>query len=116
VTGATRLITKTWAWVLFILFYAKELVISNLKVAQLVLLSARPPNSSILEVPLDLKTDFAIALYMNLITFTPGTLSMDRSADGRSIYVHFLDVRDPESEVQTLKAQLEARLKFLLEQ
>jgi multicomponent Na+:H+ antiporter subunit E len=40
--------------------------------------------------------DFEIALLANLITLTPGTLSVDISRDRRLLFVHSIDGSDPE--------------------
>ena len=44
------------------------------------------------------------------ITMTPGTLSAELSADGRSLLVHGLDVPDPGALVAEIKSRYEARL------
>ena len=46
--------------------------------------------------PLKVDRDFEITLLANLITLTPGTLSVDVSDDRRFLYVHALDCSDPE--------------------
>jgi multicomponent K+:H+ antiporter subunit E len=45
------------------------------------------------------------------ITMTPGTVSSDLSADGRSLLVHCLDAKDGEEAVRQMKSRYEARLK-----
>ena len=45
--------------------------------------------------PLTVDRDFEITLLANLITLTPGTLSVDVSEDRRFLYVHALDCSDP---------------------
>ena len=45
------------------------------------------------------------------ITMTPGTVSCDLSADGRSLLVHCLDAPDAEEAVRQMKVRYEARLK-----
>ncbi|RAX43115.1 Na+/H+ antiporter subunit E [Rhizobium tropici] len=47
--------------------------------------------------PLTVDRDFEITLLANLITLTPGTLSVDVSDDRRMLYVHALDCSDPEA-------------------
>ena len=46
--------------------------------------------------PLKVDRDFEITLLANLITLTPGTLSVDVSDDRRILYVHALDCSDPD--------------------
>ncbi len=47
--------------------------------------------------PLTVDRDFEITLLANLITLTPGTLSVDVSDDRKMLYVHALDCSDPEA-------------------
>jgi multicomponent Na+:H+ antiporter subunit E len=44
---------------------------------------------------LTVRDDFQITLLANLITLTPGTLSVDVSADRRTLYVHALHCANP---------------------
>jgi multicomponent Na+:H+ antiporter subunit E len=47
--------------------------------------------------PLTVNRDFEITLLANMITLTPGTLSVDVSDDRGTLYVHALDCSDPEA-------------------
>ena len=62
---------------------------------------------AILAVPLDLRSPAAITLFADMVTLTPGTTSLDVSADRRTLYVHCLDVADPEAAVADMKRSLE---------
>ena len=82
----------------FTLFFWKELIIANMRVLRIVL-SLRGNLSgnlspAIIAFPLQLKSDEEITMLANLITLTPGTLSLDVSDDRKSLYVHVMDVRD----------------------
>jgi len=46
----------------------------------------------------------------NLLTLTPGTLSLDVSDDGRVLYIHAMFIDDPESFRRRIKDGLERRL------
>jgi multicomponent K+:H+ antiporter subunit E len=61
-------------------------------------------------VPLELRSPEAITVLAGTITMTPGTVSCDLSADGRSLLVHCLDAPDAEEAVRQMKARYEARL------
>jgi multicomponent Na+:H+ antiporter subunit E len=74
-----------------------ELTLSALRVFKLVL----TPDLSKLEpgfiaYPLTVDRDFEISMLANLITLTPGTLSVDVSDDRRTLYIHAIHVPDPE--------------------
>ena len=49
-----------------------------------------------------------ITTLANLITLTPGTLSLDVSADRRMLYVHAMEVDDPEAFRREMKRGLRA--------
>jgi len=62
-------------------------------------------------VPLELCSPEAITVLAGTITMTPGTVSCDLSADGRSLLVHCLDAQDAEETVRQMKGRYETRLK-----
>lgn len=79
-----------------ILLFLVELAKSAWKVAHLVLRPSLEIKPGIFAYPLQVKTDFEIALLANLITLTPGTLSVDVSEDRSTLYVHGIDCGDVE--------------------
>jgi multicomponent Na+:H+ antiporter subunit E len=46
--------------------------------------------------PLKVDRNFEITLLANLITLTPGTLSVDVSSDRKTLFVHAIDCSDPD--------------------
>lgn len=78
------------------LLFLYELFMSAYKVAKLVLSPKMDLKPGIFAFPLRLERDFEITLLANLITLTPGTLSVDVSDDARTLYVHAIDCSDPE--------------------
>jgi multicomponent Na+:H+ antiporter subunit E len=81
---------------LLALFF-KELALSAWKVAILVLTPRMQVKPGIFAFPLTVTTDFEITLLANLITLTPGTLSVDVSADRKTLFVHAIDCSDIEA-------------------
>ena len=87
----------------FGVFYLKEIVGSNLRVARDVL-SPRPRLApGVVLIPCTGMTDRQIFAYAALLTMTPGTLSLDVSPDKKGIFVHTL-YADPSPDA--LRAQL----------
>jgi multicomponent Na+:H+ antiporter subunit E len=84
-----------------------DLVLSSVKVAFQVLGPEKDWKPGILAVPLDCDRDGEITVLANLTTLTPGTLSLDVSADKSTLYIHAMDVSDPEGTVQGLKTGFE---------
>lgn len=114
VAGEGRYIRRTVRTVSFAGFYLRELLLSNLRVARDVLGPMHRLRPAIIAVPLDIETDSdaEITLLANLISLTPGTLSVDLSPDRRTLYVHAMDV--PASDIdrfrKNLKDELERRV------
>ncbi|WP_313194112.1 Na+/H+ antiporter subunit E [Shinella zoogloeoides] len=75
--------------------FIKELALSAFKVAVLVARPKMALKPGIFAFPLTVDRDFEITLLANLITLTPGTLSVDVSADRTVLYVHAIDCSDP---------------------
>ena len=65
---------------------------------------------AIVAIPLTAETDAEIAFLANLISLTPGTLSLDVSTDRQVLYIHAIDVKDIEKLRTDIKSGLEARL------
>jgi len=88
-----------------------DIVMANLQVARLILVVPNDQlRSRYVTIPLALTSPEAITVLAGSITMTPGTLSADLAADGRSLLVHGLDVPDPEALVAEIKSRYEARL------
>ncbi len=94
---------------LFLLFI-KEIFVANFVVAKKVLSPRSQVRSGIIALPLDLKGDIPITLLANMITLTPGTLSVEVSPDRRFLFVHILDITDPREEKHKIKEGFERYL------
>ncbi|MGP9822127.1 Na+/H+ antiporter subunit E [Salinarimonas sp. NSM] len=93
-----------------------DIVVSNVQVAYLVLFRrGESLRSRFVTVPLELETPEAISVLAGTITMTPGTVSADLSACGRSLLVHCLETDDPEGTVAQIKQRYERRLKEIFE-
>jgi multicomponent K+:H+ antiporter subunit E len=100
----------------FILVVLWDIVVSNVIVAYIVLFRKNESlRSRFITVPLDLRTPEAISLLSGTITMTPGTVSSDLSADGRSLLVHCLETDTPDEVIATIKNRYERRLKEIFE-
>jgi multicomponent Na+:H+ antiporter subunit E len=88
---------------------------ANLRVAITVLSPHPPLRPAVVAVPLDLTTENAITLLSNLISLTPGTLSLDVSSDRSILFIHVLWLEDSEKFRTELKNGYERRIKELME-
>ena len=98
----------------FSLFFVKELVKANLRVAHDVLTLHHHMQPGVVAIPLEVKTDLEITLLANLITLTPGTLSLDVSQDRKVLYVHGMYVEDIHEFRRSIKEGFERRVLELL--
>jgi multicomponent Na+:H+ antiporter subunit E len=92
--------------------FTHELFASAIKVARLVV---RPDMSEhlrpgIVGFPLKVTSDAEITMLANLITLTPGTLSVDVSEDRKTLYVHAIDVADREALIKDIAQGFEAKV------
>lgn len=98
----------------FILFFIYELLKANLQVAADVITPKFYMEPGIVKVPLDAKTDLEITSLANLISLTPGTLSLDVSDDKKVLYVHAMYVDDKEQFISKIKNGFEKKLLKIL--
>lgn len=68
------------------------LVVSSAQVAWLAIRPGRPPLSAVLRARLSLKSDLVLALGVNIMNLTPGTIVLEIDQTRRLLYVHVLDV------------------------
>jgi multicomponent Na+:H+ antiporter subunit E len=93
-----------------VLLFLKELALSAWRVAILVASPRMNVKPGIFALPLTVERDFEIALLANMITLTPGTLSVDVSDDKKTLYVHAIDCSDPEQARRDIKEGFEAKI------
>lgn len=78
------------AFVVLVLAFFRDLVLSSVQVARTVL-GPGSPQPRFVAVPLArAQSDLEIMLVSNYITLTPGTLTVDVSTDRRTLLVHSL--------------------------
>jgi multicomponent Na+:H+ antiporter subunit E len=93
-------------------FFLKELLLSALAVARLAATPdlGRRLKPAIVAFPLQLESDAEITLLANLITLTPGTLSLDISPDRRQLFIHVLALADRERLLGDIASGFERRI------
>lgn len=96
-------------FVLLVIF-VKELFLSNLAVIKQVIKPRLAIRPGIVALPIELKTPWEITLLANLITLTPGTLTVDVSNDNKMFYIHALDIEETEQVISGIKETFEKRI------
>ncbi|ARO15985.1 cation antiporter (plasmid) [Ketogulonicigenium robustum] len=92
-------------------FFIVELVKSCILVARDCIAPRPNIHPAIVRMPLDVRSDAEIFLLANLITLTPGTLTLDVAADRSFLLIHAIYATDEAALVAELKAGMEHRVR-----
>ena len=92
------------------LTFVWELMVSNFRVLWDVVTPTHFSRPAVIGVPLDARSDFEIMVVANMISLTPGTLSLDVSEDRSTLYVHVMFVDDLEAARAQIKERIEKRV------
>ena len=95
-------------------FYCRQIFLSSMRVARDAITPGLRIRPGIVGVPLEARTDFEITLLANLISLTPGTLSLEVSSDRSTLYVHNMYLGDADTFRHEIKDGLERRVLELL--
>lgn len=106
---------RSWRILRLILFFIYELVMSSIRVAWDVMTPNDYSTPAILDMPLDVTSDFEILLVTNLISLTPGTLSLDVSDDRKTLTFHAMYAEDPQAVIDDLKSGMERLVREVFE-
>jgi multicomponent Na+:H+ antiporter subunit E len=107
IIGTSAYLVKIRQIINIVALFSWELLMSNLRVAHSVLSAKDKMKPAIVAIPLDIKSDAEITMLANMITLTPGTLSLDVSHDRKLLYVHGMHVHDVEKFKQEIKQGFE---------
>lgn len=82
-----------------IVIFVKELFKANIDVAKRALSPNLPINPGIVKIPVNMKSEYGLALLANSITLTPGTITMDITEEEGNLYyyIHWIDVATTDS-------------------
>ena len=95
--------------VAFLLYFLKELVKSNLRVAYDIATPVWHMKPGVIAFPLRAETDMEILFVSSVISLTPGTLSLDVSDDRKVLFIHAMFLHDEEQLRNDLR-ELERRI------
>jgi multicomponent Na+:H+ antiporter subunit E len=94
-------------------FFMFELVKANWDVFRLIFKGRNFVRPAIIRVPIELKSDAEILLLANMITLTPGTLTLEVSSDRKALFVHAIHTDSVDETVKSIKVGFEARIQEL---
>ncbi len=84
------------AYVVYLVVFLKNLVLSNWDVARRVIDPKLPINPGIVAIKTNLKEDYKKLMLANSITLTPGTITLDVQDD--TLFIHWIDVKTADIE------------------
>ncbi len=96
--------------VALIFLFLQQLALSAWRVAVLVTKLDIRIKPGFFAFPLTVTRDFEITLLANLITLTPGTLSVDVSDDRKTLFIHAIDVPDVDAAVSDIRNGFEKQI------
>lgn len=98
---------RSWRIVRLLAYFVYELFASSIQVVRDIVTTQDLSTPRIVAMPLDAQSDAEILLVTNLISLTPGTLSLDVSKDRKTLYVHAMFANDPDALIAQLKSGME---------
>lgn len=98
---------RVWAIIKLIMLFIIELIKANVDMIKIVLSPKLDNQPGIVAVETRLESNVEITLLAALISLTPGTVSMDFSGDGKTIYIHSIDVPDKEEMIEQIQNSFE---------
>ena len=104
-----------WRALAFAGIYVWELIASSVRVAIDVLSPRLTMRPAVVRVPLLARSDASVTLLANLISLTPGTLSLEVEEGNGALFVHAMDVQNPEDLRREIRDTLERRVVALFE-
>lgn len=112
--GSSRYFEKLLRLVEFLAFFLGQLALSSLRVAADIVTPRHRARPGVVGVPLDARSDAEITLLANLVSLTPGSLTLDVSDDRSTLFVHVMFLEDPEATRREIKHGFERRVLELL--
>lgn len=106
---------RVFRFIIFVFYYLKELIVSSLYVAWDIITPKDLMKPGIVEVPVDLKSETAVIAFANLISMTPGSLTMDMSPDKKKIYIHAMYLHDKQEFIDKMKNELEHKIRQIFD-
>lgn len=87
-----------------------EMLVSAFRVALLVFKPDMKLKPGIFVYDLKVQSDAEITLLANMITLTPGTLTVDVSEDKSKLYIHALDCSNPQEASEAIRNGFERQI------
>jgi len=104
---------RLFAALKFLLVFFREMVLAGIVNTKLALMPRPHFHPHIVQVPLTLQSNAALALLGLAIALIPGTVPMEITPDRRYMYCHTVNLRDPEDQRRGILAIEALILEFM---
>lgn len=101
---------KFWAAIKLFIVFLYQLLTGSLQVVWDVITPTHLSEPAIIKIPLTVTSDFEIMILANIVSLTPGSLTLDVSDDRQFLIVHAMFSRDQQSVIDDIKNTLERRI------
>ena len=106
---------RVWRWIKLLVLFHYELFVSSVQVAWDVLTPRHRARPGIIAIPLRAKGEAEVLLVTNLISLTPGTLSLDVNEDCNTLVIHAMFADDPDAIARSIADGMERWVREALE-
>jgi len=106
---------RSYGFVKLLVWFIYELLLSNLRLLLDILTPQHQMQPGVMALHLDVESRFGRLLLSNLISLTPGTLSLDLSSDHHTLYVHVMYLDDESAYRKNFQGTLVKLVKELTE-
>lgn len=100
-------IRRLFYFIYFSLFVFYEIVLANLRVAYVVLMPGFKAAPALVKFPLRCNNDIQITILANIISLTPGTLTLEVTKDKKHLLLHVMFYSDKISLINGLRKKFE---------
>lgn len=102
---------RLWSILLLLLLFFKELFKSSITVIGQILQPKLNVRPGIFAYTTELKSEWEITLLSCLICLTPGTLTLEVSPDGQTLFIHAMDIEDTDELSEQIRGTFERAIK-----
>lgn len=96
-----------YKWLKLIIMFIWELLKADINILKMMFRSNLDINPVIFEYPLTVTKPWQITLLANMITLTPGTLTVNVGHDNKTLFIHCIDTDDIVGEIEGIKNSFE---------
>lgn len=98
---------RIWAIIKLLTLFMRELFISSITVIGHILRPKLTIRPGIFAYQTVLKSDWEVTALACLICLTPGTLTLEVSRDGQTLYIHAMDIEDADLLAEQIRGTFE---------